>query len=160
MSETEFIDLVRHNIKGQMIDVIFLSTMFSMLALLKSVDTDDEDPIVTNQYRFMVRAIDKFSGELSYFYDPSSLTSFLGSSLLPTMGLVDNFRKATKNFLIENWALATGDEETVEDTYVIKYWMRSFPFTNQMVGYLPMFYPELAKELDIRVQSNYGIGRR
>ncbi len=160
MTETEFIDLVRQNIKGQMIDVIFLSTMFSMLALLKSVDTDDEDPIVTNQYRFMVRAIDKFSGELSYFYDPSSFTSFLGSSLLPTMGLVDNFRKAIKNFLIENWALATGDEETVEDTYVIKYWMRSFPFTNQMVGYLPMFYPELAKELGIRVQSNYGIGRR
>jgi len=50
-----------------------------------------------------------------------------------------------------------GDEETVEDTKVIKYWMKTFPFTNQMAGYLPMFFPELAKELGLRVQSNYGL---
>ena len=35
--------------------------------------------------------------------------------------------------------------------------MKTFPFSNQMVGYLPMFYPELAKDLGIKVQSNYGI---
>ena len=160
MTEAEFIDMVRKNIKGQMIDVIFLSTMFSMLALLKAVDVDDEDPIVTNQYRFIVRAIDKFSTELSYFYDPSSITSLLSSGVFPSISLVDNFRKVIKNFLKENWALATGDIETVEDTYVIKYTMKSFPFANQMVGYLPMFYPELAKDLGVRMQSNYGFARR
>jgi hypothetical protein len=35
--------------------------------------------------------------------------------------------------------------------------MKSFPIANQAPGLLPMFYPELAKDLGIKVQSNYGI---
>jgi hypothetical protein len=35
--------------------------------------------------------------------------------------------------------------------------MKSFPISNQMVGYLPMFYPELAKDMGIKMQKNYGI---
>jgi hypothetical protein len=35
--------------------------------------------------------------------------------------------------------------------------MKSFPISNQAAGYLPMFYPDLAKDLGIKVQSNYGI---
>ncbi len=59
--------------------------------------------------------------------------------------------------MIENWALATGNEELAEKTQVIKYLMKSFPISNQMVGYLPMFYPELAKDMGIKMQKNYGI---
>jgi len=61
------------------------------------------------------------------------------------------------NFFKEMFAIVTGDEETQDDIKVLKYVMRSFPFTNQMSGYLPLIYPELAKDLGIRVQTNYGI---
>jgi hypothetical protein len=62
-----------------------------------------------------------------------------------------------RNLFIELYGLGIGDEELVEDTKVIKYLARTFPFANQMVGYLPLFYPDMAKDLGIRVQSNYGV---
>ena len=39
----------------------------------------------------------------------------------------------------------------------IKYLMKSFPIASQASGYLPMFYPSLAKDLGIKMQSQYGI---
>lgn len=158
MTEAEFMDLVRSNLRNQMYDVIFLTTMFILVASLKAnMPDDDEDPAIKAQYRFIVKAADKFKDELSYFYDPTSAVNLVSQGVFPAMGLVENFSKGLKNFFVENWALATGDTEKAEDVKVIKYWLKTFPFTNQMAGYLPMFFPELAKELGLRVQSNYGI---
>jgi len=61
------------------------------------------------------------------------------------------------NFLKENYALAMGDEEAVEKNYVIKYLLKSFPILSQGQAILPMFSPELAKDLGIKVQSQSGI---
>lgn len=158
MTEDQFIDLVRQNLRGQILDVIFLTSLFIFITALKAnMPDDDEDAATKSQYRFVVKMADKFRDELLYFYDPTSISSLFSSGIFPALGLVDNFRKGVTNFFKENWALATGDEETVKDTKVIKYWLKTFPFTNQVAGYLPMFYPELAKELGLRIQSNYGI---
>jgi hypothetical protein len=158
MTEDEFIDLVRANLRGTTLDVLLLVSLFSLVAALKAnMPDDDEDDAVKAQYRFIVKAADKLKDELAYFYDPTSFTSLVGKGLFPSLSLVDNATKAFTNFFRENWALAMGDEEKVEDTKVIKYWMKTFPFTNQMAGYLPMFFPELAKDLGLRVQSNYGL---
>lgn len=162
MTEAQFIDLVRTNIRNQIYDVMFLTSMFLIVVGLKAAmpDDDGEDEAVMNQYRFIVKMADKFRTELSYFYDPTNLISLVSTGIFPSLSFVENFRKAIKNFLKENWALATGDTETAEDTYVIKYWMKTFPFTNQLAQYMPMFYPELAKDLGIRMQSNYSLIRK
>jgi hypothetical protein len=158
MTQDQFIDLVRSNLRSQLLDSIMLLSLFILVASLKAnAPDDDEDDAVKAQYRFIVKAADKLKDELAYFYDPTSFSSLLGKGLFPSLGLVDNTRKGLVNFFRENWALATGDVETAEDVKVIKYWMKTFPFTNQMAGYLPMFFPELAKELGLRVQSNYGL---
>jgi hypothetical protein len=73
------------------------------------------------------------------------------------MSLLNNAFKGMTNVFTELFGIVTGDEELVDDNKVIKYLMRTFPFANQMVGYLPLFYPDMAKDLGIRVQSNYGI---
>ena len=44
-------------------------------------------------------------------------------------------------------------KELEDKNYVIKYLMKSFPVSNQAAGMLPMFYPELAKSLGIKAQS-------
>ena len=67
--------------------------------------------------------------------------------------LITNFKKILVNFGIENYALATGNEELAEKTHVIKYVMKTFPVANQALGILPIFYPELAKDLGIKPQS-------
>lgn len=158
MTETEFMDLVRQNIKSQMVDVIFLAIVFSLVAALKANEPDDdESPLVKNQYKFYMKAADKFKGELMYFYDPTSGLDLISQGFFPSSSLITNFFKLVGNFRKEMWALGTGDEELADKTYVIKYLLKTFPFSNQMVGYLPMFYPELAKDLGIKVQSNYGI---
>lgn len=160
MTEEEFIDLVRSNIRNQMVDVIFLCTLMSMVMAIKAIPPDDdEDPSVKNTYRFMLRAVDKFKDELTYFYDPTSFVSIASSGVFPVVTLIDNFTKGLINFGKENWALFTDNEDDVKNTQVIKYWMKTFPFTNQMIGYMPMFFPEVAKDLGVRIQSNYGIRR-
>ena len=158
MTEAEFIDLVNQNIKNQILDVLFYASLFAFYLGLKAfAPDDDEDPIVKNQYKFMLKAVDKFKDEIGYFYDPTSLLKNVSTGIFPAIGLIDNFRKAVGNFVVENYALATGNEELAEDTKVVKYWMRSFPILSQAASYLPMFYPELAKDLGIKVQSNYGM---
>ena len=158
MNETEFIDLVRQNVKSQVVDVVFLAIVFSLIAALKANEPDDdESPFVKNRYKFYMKAADKFKGELMYFYDPTSGLDLISQGFFPSAALITNFAKLISNFRKEMWALGTGDEELADKTYVIKYLMKTFPFSNQMVGYLPMFYPELAKDLGIKVQSNYGI---
>lgn len=158
MTEAAFIDLARQNIKSQMVDVIFLTSVFMLIALLKANEPDDsEDPLVKNRYKFYMKAADKFKGELMYFYDPTSGIDLISQGVFPSAALITNFGKLISNFRKEMWALGTGDDETAEKTYVIKYLMKSFPFSNQATGLLPMFYPALAKDLGIKVQSNYGI---
>lgn len=156
MTEELFIDLVNKNIRALALDAVVTSTLIAMVFALKSVDFDDEDPATVNQYRFMVKALDKLKDELTYFWDPTSFGALLRGGLFPSLMLVENGTKAVKNFFFEMLAIGTGNEELEKDTKVIKYAMKTFPFTNQIAGYLPMFYPELAKDLGIRVQSNYG----
>ena len=158
MTEAEFIDLARQNIKSQMVDLVFLTSVFMLIGLLKANEPDDdEDPFVKNRYKFYMKAADKFKGELMYFYDPTSGIDLISQGFFPSASLLTNFGKLMNNFRKEMWALGTGDEELEDKTYVIKYLMKSFPFSNQVTGLLPMFYPALAKDLGIKVQSNYGI---
>jgi hypothetical protein len=154
MSESEFMDLVRKNVKAQLVDAIFMLTIFAIyLGLKANAPEDDEDEVVKNQYKFMLRAADKIKDELAYFYDPTSFTSLVSSGIFPSMSYINNFKKLLTNFMKENYAIAIGNEKLEEKNYVIKYLLKSFTISNQAAGMLPMFYPELAKDLGIRAQS-------
>ena len=158
MTEDEFIDLVRQNIKNQLIDVLFYAGLWALFLGLKAMaPDDDEDPIVKNQWKFMLKATDKFKDEIGYFYNPTSLTNLVSQGAFPAIGLVTNYEKGVVNFLKESYGLATGDDELVEKNNVIKYWMKTNPITNQAAGMLPMFYPDMAKDLGIKMQSQSGI---
>jgi len=158
MTESEFIDLTKQNIKNQLYDVLVLASMWAIYLGLKALAPDDnEDPIVKNQYKFLLKATDKLKDELQYFYDPTSIVGLFSKGLFPSLSLLENYSKVLKNFMIENYAIGIGDEELEKKNYVIKYLMKSFPLSSQASGLLPMFYPALAKDLGIKVQSNYNI---
>jgi hypothetical protein len=160
MTEDEFIALVNQNIKNQALDLIILLSLLSLLAGLKAVAPDDEeDVIVRNQYKFLLKATDKLTDELMYFYNPTTpfdLVSGKGG-ILPSLGLLENYGKFFGNFLSENYGIIIDDQEIRDDAKPIKYLMKSFPISSQAAGLLPMFYPELAKDLGIKMQSQYGI---
>jgi hypothetical protein len=157
LDEALFIDLVRENVRAFALDAAVTLIVFAMAAALKAYLPDDEDERVKNQYKFVVKAADKLKDELLYFWNPSSAASLLKSGIFPSLSLIENGSKAIFNFLTEMFALTTGNEKLEEDTKVIKYIMRTFPISSQMVGYTPMFFPDLAKDLGIQMQSNYGV---
>jgi hypothetical protein len=158
MTETEFIDLVRQNTKNQIVDLMFYAGLIALTLGIKALPPDDdEDPRIKNQYKFLLKATDKLKDEIGYFYDPTSLTGLVSGGVFPAIGMLENYKKALENFLIENYAIYKGDEELEEKTHVIKYWMKSFKWTNQATHLLPMFSPDMAKDLGIKMQGQYGI---
>ena len=158
MTEDEFISLVNQNIKNQVTDLVILLSLATLLAGLKAAaPDDDEEALVKNQWKYYVKATDKLKDELMYFYDPTTPFDLLGKGIVPSLGLLENYIKFTKEFALENFGIIVGDEEMQDDASPIKYLMKSFPISNQAAGYLPMFYPDLAKDLDIRMQGQYGI---
>ena len=160
MSESEFMDLTRKNLKAQMVDSIFFLSMLAIVWGLKAnAPDDDESPRVKNQYKFLLKAADKLKDEISYFYDPTSFSGLVSNGIFPSMGLITNFKTILENFMIENYAIAIGDEKLEKKNYVIKYLLKTFPVTAQAQGMLPMFYPDLAKDLGMKAQSTSGFAR-
>lgn len=158
MTETEFIDLVRKNVKNQLYDTIFLLSLYALfLGLKANAPDDEEDPVVKNQYKYLLRMVDKMKDEISYFYDPTSITSLVSGGVFPAINLIENGMKLIKNFSLEMFGMAIGDDKLKEETHVLKYLMKTFPVSAQAAGILPMFYPDLAKELGIKMQSRSGI---
>ena len=160
MTEDEFIALVNQNIKNQALDSIILLSLISLLAGLKAMaPDDDEDILVRNQYKFLLKATDKLTDELMYFYNPTSPFDLISGKggILPSLGLLTNYGKFIKNFVLENYGIIIDDDEIRDDAKPIKYLMKSFPISSQAAGLLPMFYPEVAKDLGIRMQGQYGI---
>lgn len=160
MSENEFLTLVTRNVRAQVIDAIFMLTLFSLYLGLKAFAPDDEeDEKVRNVYKYTLRAVDKIKDELWFFYDPTSLMSLVSTGIFPSIAYLNNLKRLLINFGIENFAILTGDDELKEETYVIKYLLKTFPVANQAQGMLPMFYPELAKDLGIRMGTQSRMGR-
>jgi hypothetical protein len=158
MTEDEFISLVNQNIKNQVTDLVILLSLIAILSGLKAAaPDDDEEAIVKNQWKFYVKATDKLTDELMYFYDPTTPFDLLGKGAVPALGLLENYVKFTKEFALENFGMIVGDEEIQDDAKPIKYLMKAFPIANQASGYLPMFYPDLAKDLGIKMQGQYGM---
>jgi hypothetical protein len=160
MTEAQFIDLFKTNIRGQMKDALFLLTLCSIYMAMKSVPPDpDEDPAIKNQYKFMMRAVDKLRDEISFFYDPSTFANLLSTGIFPSIKLITDFEKLFTNFMQEMFGLALGKEDWVDDAKPLKYLMKTFPISNQAAQYLPMFYPDVAKDLGIKMQSQSTFGR-
>lgn len=158
MDEAMYMDLFHSNINAFARDGMFLAALTALtFGMLAAAPDDDEDILIRNQYNYARRLADKIYDEVSYFYNPTSVLSLVGSGPFPSISLLKNATTALKNSFIELYGIGVGDEDLVEANKVIKYVMRTFPLANQMVGYIPLVYPEVAKDLGIKVQSNYGI---
>ena len=158
MTETEFIDLFRRSVQSQTIDAMFYLALIGLFMALKAnAPDDDEDILVKNRYRFMMRATDKLRDEIAYFYNPANLINLISGGIFPSIALINNYEKLLENFMKEMFGVIIQDEKMQDDAKVIKYVMKSFPVTSQLAQYLPVFAPEVAKDLGIKMQSRSGI---
>lgn len=155
MTEDEFVQLAAQNIRNQMVDFLFYLALTGLLFAGKALksDDDDEDRLTRNRYNYMLRAIDKVRDEVAFFYDPTQALSLSKSGIFPSLSLIDNYIKLFSNFANEMYALSIDDEKEADKNYVIKYLLKGFPVTSQFDAIFLTFYPDLAKDLGIKSQT-------
>jgi hypothetical protein len=155
MTEGEFVELVSSNIRNQMTDFMFYLALSTLIigAKVAQPDDDDDDKATKNRYKYMLRVMDKIRDEVAYFYNPTSFLSLTTSGIFPAISYLDNFKKLFLNFGTEMYALGVGDEELAKKNQVIKYALKGFPIASQVDAVLLMFYPDIAKDLGMKAQS-------
>ena len=161
MTEAQFMDLYMKNVRSSLFDVIATTTFLALFFGLKAnAPDDDEDVRVKNVYKYMLRAADKFTDELFYFYDPRNINAILSGGIFPSIKLITDFETLMENFLKYNYGIITGaDDGELKNIHMVKYLIKQFPGSYQISQYLPMAFPELSKELGINPQSTAGFSR-
>lgn len=154
MTEDQFFDMTRQNIKSQMRDALFYLAVMGVYLAAKALPPDkDEDPEVKSSYRFMLRAVDKLSDEVGFFYNPLSFQQILNGSIFPSLGVVTDGARVIEHFGGYMFDLTFDREEALKTDHPLKFLMKTFPIANQLSGYLPMFFPDMAKSLGIQVSA-------
>ena len=154
MTEGEFVELVSNNVRNQMTDFMFYLTLSALIIGAKAVEPDDdEDRSSKNRYKYLLRVMDKVRDEVAYFYNPTSFLGLTTSGIFPAISYLENFKKLFLNFGTEMYALGVGDEELAKKTQVVKYALKGFPIASQVDAMLLMFYPDIAKDLGMKAQS-------
>lgn len=153
MTEAEFNDMVRQNIKIQARELGMLLTFaglaYGLSALLPSKDEDPEDQ---GYFTFMKRVTNRCKDELELFYDPRKFAEFGSGSKIPVLGYLADLGKTGGAISKEVYRYATGDEE-IEDPYTLKHLMHIAPISRQLLDVLSIIDPEMAKELGVHYTS-------
>src|SRR5690606_10371974 len=59
MTQAQFMDLVNKNVRDQLIDSLFMLSLFAMFLAIKALkpDDDEEDYMVKNSHKFLLKAV-------------------------------------------------------------------------------------------------------
>lgn len=158
MTREDFIDLIRTNLSNQLKELaIFAALIAAKLSLGLMAPDDDEDKATKNLHRFAIRTMDKFVGELSFFYNPAEFESVLSGGIFPAVGILNDFSRFTKNLYRETTGFDMDPETTPEEVrkkaQPIKYAMKMFPITKSLVTYLAILDSDFAKEYQVTIQK-------
>ena len=160
MTREDFMDLIRTNLRNQMKELLILTSMLgSMLALgfMAPDDDDDADRATKNAHRYAQKVVDKFIGELSFFYNPLEFQKLLSGSMFPAMGLTSDMIRFTSHLGTEvtgmDFDSETTDDEARKKALPTKYLFKMLPVTKSALTYAAILDAEFAKEYDITIQK-------
>jgi hypothetical protein len=159
MSREDFMDLIRTNLRNQVKELTILLAMVGiMLSVGFMAPDDDEDKATKNFFRYSQKVIDKFVGELSFFYNPVEFQKMLSGSTFPALGLFSDIEKFITHFTMETTGLNLSDkektpEEVRKNAQPIKYAAKMLPITKSFITYAAIFSDEFAKEFDVTIEN-------
>ena len=161
ITEEEFYDMMRKELSNQMKELGLLLTLFASLLMVKAfAPDDDEDDLTKNRYKYFAKLLNKTADEVSFYYNPLSFQGITNGSLLPQMGILTKASKAIWAVTEEGYAEYTGEQELIDKNKTVKYLLDPVPGISQFNReLLPILYPELAKELGIRMTAEARIAR-
>jgi hypothetical protein len=112
MDRDEFIDMIRTNLRNQVKELAILLSMFgAMFALGFAAPDDDDDRADKNFHRYAQRTIDKFIGELSFFYNPAEFQKILSGSAFPALGIFGDIKRFTDHTMMEMTGIDSSNPE-------------------------------------------------
>jgi len=117
-------------------------------------DDDDTATLKKNQFKYILKMVNKISDEISFYYNPLTLETTTKGSILPSLVLLTRAEKVIEHTLRYGYGEASDDQEVIKDAHPLKYFLDFIPGPSQFnKEVLPLIDPELAKELGIRVTS-------
>jgi hypothetical protein len=160
MTKEDFNDMIKTNLKNQVQELTMLLVLIGLkLSMgLLAPDDDDDDIATKNFYRFSQRVVDKFVGELSFFYNPLEAERILEGSMFPAIGLFSDVVKFMSHFSsqvlgFEVFDPALSSEEVRKKAQPVKYLAKMLPVTKSLMTYGAILNSEFAKEYDITIQK-------
>lgn len=156
ITNEEFYDLMRRELKNQLKELqLLFGTLGVIVAAKVASPPDDEDASLTkNQYKYILKMINKISDEITFYYNPLTLETMTKGSILPSLGLLTRAENVIKHTLRYGYGEFADDEKVIKDAHPLKYFLDFIPGPSQFnKEILPLIDPELAKDLGIRVTS-------
>ena len=157
MSREDFIDMVRTNLRNQMKELAILTSLIGAgLAMGFMKPPDDADKSTKNFFRYSQRVIDKFTQELSFFYNPVELQKLLRGGTFPVIGLATDMERFFRHFFMETTGLDFSNldlsqEEVYKKAQPIKNLGKMFPISKSVFTYGAIFNSDFAKEYDVTI---------
>ncbi len=153
ITKEEFYDLMRRQIQSEVKE---LQVLFGLMGLFLGIHVaeppEDATDAEKNRYKYAFKLVNKFREELSFYYSPLSMESITKGSILPALGLASKGLTVITTLEEEARGRLLGDEEIYDKEYPVKYFLNLIPVAGQVqTEVLPLFYPELAKDMGIRV---------
>ena len=159
MDRDEFIDLMRNNLRNQIKE---LATLLSMVGAALSLGLlapdDDDDRADKNFHRYAQRVVDKFIGELSFFYNPAEFQKILSGSAFPALGIFSDILRFMDHLSMEMTGVDISntkltEEQVMKKAQPVKNLGKMFPITKSIFTYGGILDADFAKEFDITIQK-------
>lgn len=157
MTEAEFVDMYIKGVRSEVKELLLAAGLMAILISMRINSPDkDDDPEVKGAYRWALRGLDKLTDELTFMYTPSSATSILNGSVFPAVGILVEFERFFVSVVKKIFWNVMGEPEKAENQKILKHVFRALPVTKELMTYLTIFKADLAKDLGIRLNTNYG----
>jgi hypothetical protein len=153
ISEGEFIDLYKANLKSMILE---LSTLLAFGAAVFSVVSGDDDRRNRNKgmKQYLARALKKYYNEFAFYYNPLEFTR-LTKSPLPVVGLAEDLARFMGAVSSEAIGAATGNKKMQKSAKPMKYFFKMVPIAKELMIIQATYDDKFRKEWDIKIQPGY-----
>jgi hypothetical protein len=160
MSKADFTDMIVNNLRNQIKELGILLTLISILfsgGFGLIAPDDDDDKATKNAKRFTERLLNKFTDELSFFYNPMEVERILSGDKLPALGLFTDIIKFSGDLMKEitgqDFDSETTPDEVRKKVYPLKRAMKLTPGFKAGINIAASFSNDFAKDFDITIQA-------
>ena len=129
----------------------------SMIAFGTLAPDDDEDRATKNLFRYTQKALDKFTSEILFFYNPGEMTGMLDGGL-PAIGFFNDVGRVLDHFVKQTTGMDISDpdktpQEVRDQAQPIKNFIKMLPVGNPLMTLMSTISDEFARSMDITIQK-------